>query len=586
MTVRELIAAGHAHYRAGRFADAAEAYRQALALAPDDPDALHYTGVMAFQRGQLGAALDLVQRSVALAPRKATYHANLGLVLYAAHRFDEAVAAQQQAIALQRDAPRLDAFNSLGTSLFALERTNEAIDAYRNELALHPGNAPAWSNLGAALSETGRIDEAIDCYRRAIELDPADSLTHGNLLMLLHFDPASDAGRIRDAHRAWARRHAEPLAPEVRPHRNDRTPGRKLKVGYVSPDLRGHVVGWSLLPILACHDRGQFEIFCYSDCARPDDVTEKLRGHADAWRDTARLNDAGLAEQVRDDRIDVLVDLTLHMSNNRMLAFARKPAPVQVTYLGYAASTGLPAMDFRITDAHMDPPGAPPDGPEELLRLPDCYWAYRPPDAAAALPVEPPPALRNGFVTFGSFNNYRKVNPAAVATWAAALRQVPDAQLLVVLNGGAGNTHVPLMFQQHGVDPTRVRLLPRQNLDRYFRLHAEVDIALDPFPYNGGVTTLNATWMGVPTVTLAGERAAGRAGLSLLTNLGLDDLVATTRDEYVTTLVRLAGDVGRLASLRMSLRERLRASPLMDERRFTRALEWLYAQAWERWRNP
>jgi predicted O-linked N-acetylglucosamine transferase (SPINDLY family) len=352
----------------------------------------------------------------------------------------------------------------------------------------------------------------------------------------------------------------------------------------VSPDLRGHVVGLSLLPILANHDRVRFEVFCYSDGARPDDVSAALRAHSDVWRDAGTLSDADLARQVRDDRIDVLVDLTLHMSNNRMLAFARKPAPVQVTYLGYAATTGLATVDYRIADVHMDPPEEPPDGPEELLRLPACYWAYRPPAGAASLPVGPPPMLRNAFATFGSFNNFRKVNGHTIAAWADVMRKVPASRLLIVLNGGEENAHVRAAFERHGVEGDRVRLLPRQSPADYFRLHDEVDISLDPFPYNGGITTLNALWMGVPTVTLAGDRAVARAGLSVLRNLGLDELVTTTPGQYVEALVRLAQDADRLARLRETLRDRLRASALMDEARFTRDLESLYEQAWERWR--
>ena len=585
MTARELIAGGHAHYRAGRFEQAREAYRAALGVAPDDAEALHYVGVMELHDGQTDAAIELIRRAIALVPGKATYHANLGLALYAAHRFDEAAAAQGRAIELSGEKVRPDAFNSLGSSLFALERMNEAIGAYRREIALHPGNAAAWSNLGTALAETGRIAEALDCYRRAVALNPGDSLTHGNLLMLLHFDPASNAEDVRIEHAAWAKRHADPLAAEIRPHGNTRAAGRRLRVGYVSPDLRGHVVGHSLLPILANHDRGKFEVFCYSDSGRQDDVTAALRGYADVWRDTGRSSDAALAELVRDDRIDVLVDLTLHMSNNRMLTFARKPAPVQVTYLGYAASTGLAGMDYRVSDVHMDPPGEQADGPEGLLRLPECYWAYRPPGAAAGLAVGPVPVVRNGFVTFGSFNNFRKVNVVTVAAWAGVLREVPDAKLLIVLNGGEENTHVHGWFAARGIDPGRVRLLPRQNLEAYFRLHDEIDIALDPFPYNGGVTTLNAIWMGVPTVALAGDRAVGRAGASILRNLGLPELVAPNLGEYVRGLAGLARDVARLVSLRETLRERLRASPLMDEAGFTRELEKLYAGAWERWRK-
>jgi predicted O-linked N-acetylglucosamine transferase (SPINDLY family) len=358
-----------------------------------------------------------------------------------------------------------------------------------------------------------------------------------------------------------------------------------VRIGYVSPDLHAHVVGWSILPVLANHDRRRFEVVCYSDYPQPDDLTRRLRGHADVWRDTAPLGDAQLAEQIRQDRVDVLIDLTLHMRYNRMPTFARKPAPVQVTYLGYAASTGLATMDYRVTDVHMDPPDHPSDGPEELLRLPHCYWAYRPADAGLALEVRrEPPAVRNGFVTFGSFNNFRKVNPGVVAAWAQIMARVPGSRLLIVLRGGDTNTHVLDAFEHHGGARSRVRLVGRVPVDQYFRLHNEVDVTLDPFPYNGGVTSLNSLWMGVPFVTLAGRRAVARAGLSILSNLQLAELVAYDVAEYVEATVRLAHDRDRLAELRRSLRRRLRQSPLMDEKRFTADLENLLLAAWERWR--
>lgn len=581
MSVPQAVAVGHEHFRAGRLAEAAGVFRQVLQVAPDEPGALHYLGVIACQQGQPDAGLDLIRRSIALQPDKPAYYNNLGLALARVRRFDEAVACQRQLLALRPDFP--DAHGNLGNSFLGLERMAEAEDCFRRELALHPDNATVWSNLGLVLSETGRVSESLDCYRRGVALRPDHAALHSNLLMVAQFDPAATVESLRAEHAAWVARHAAPLARTLLPHANDRTPGRRVRVGYVSPDLRGHVVGWSIEPVLARHDPARFEVYCYSDGAVADDVTRRLRGHAAAWRESGRLDPGQLAEQIRYDRIDVLVDLTLHMGHNRMPTFARKPAPVQVTYLGYAASTGLPTMDYRITDPHLDPPGTPPDGPEELLRLPRCYWAYRP--AADAPAVGLPPAARNGFVTFGSFNNFRKVNPGVVAAWADILWAVPDSRLLIVLRGGADNAHVLAWFERQGVAAGRVRLLPRQSVAGYFRLHGEIDVHLDPFPYNGGITNLNALWMGVPFVALAGDRPVARAGVSLLNNVGLPDLIAADVGEYVRKVVGLAQDPARLADLRGSLRDRLRASPLMDEEQFTRDLEALYLRAWERWRT-
>jgi predicted O-linked N-acetylglucosamine transferase (SPINDLY family) len=583
--VNHALRLGHAHLSKGRLDEAESAYRQVLSGAPNHPAATHFLGAVALRRGHLDVAIELMRRSVAAAPREVTFLVNLGVALVAARRFAEAIDVQTRAIALQGPRPLPDTYTSLGNCYYELERVAEAEAAYRKEVALHPDNGVGWCNLGVTLSETGRMTEAVACYRRAIALEPDEPRLWDSLLSLLPCDPGSDADAIRVEHRRWAERFAARLGRAFQPHANDRTPGRRLRVGYVSPNLRTHVVGRSLLPILEHHDRGRFEVFCYSDDRHPDDMTQRLRAHADLWRETFLLDDAQLAHQVRGDGIDVLVDLAVHMGGNRLLAFARRPAPVQVTYVGYAGTTGLPAMDWRITDVHMDPPGAAADGPEDLLRLSNCYWAYRPADAAPQVLPGALPCAANGFVTFGSFNNFRKVSEPVLAAWAGVLNGVPGSMLIVTLLGGETNTHLLDTLERFGVSRGRVRLLPRQRAADYFRLYARVDVSLDPFPYNGGITGLDSLWMGVPFVTLAGDRAVGRAGLSLLTNVGLTDLVTHSVDDYVARNVALARDTGRLAGLRSTLRGRLQQSPLMDEVRFTRDFERLLSEAWERWRS-
>ncbi|MDB5356761.1 MAG: repeat-containing protein [Phycisphaerales bacterium] len=579
VTVPQAVQLGNRHYVAGRLAEAEAMYRWVLQASPRHHVALHYLGAIALQRRQVGIAIDLMRQSIAEAPNVADYHSNMGLALVAAKRFEEALASQRRVIALAPAAP--EAYSDLANTLVELGRTEEAIENYRKELSLRPAAGKIWSNLGWTLAETGRIAEAIACYRRGIASLPENAALHGNLLTLVQFDPTTSAAEIQEEHRKWSAKHAAPLAREIRPHSNDRTPGRRLRIGYVTADFREHVVGRSLLPVLANHDKGCFEVYCYSGSVTHDDMTRQIRSHADVWRDTGDLNDAQLAEQIRQDRIDVLVDLTLHMANSRMLTFARKPAPVQITYVGYAASTGLPAMDYRVTDVHLDPPGRASDGPERLLRLPHCYWAYRPP--AQAPEVGPLPALRNGYVTFGSFNSFRKVNPGVIGTWAQLLRELPNSRLMLLLAGGNANTHVLSLFEHHGIRREQIQLLHLRPLDAYFRLYHDVDISLDPFPYNGGITSLDSLWMGVPFVTLAGERAVGRAGLSLLTNVGLTDLIAQSAGEYVQTTLHLARDTSRLEHYRQSLRTRLAGTALMNEKQFTCDLEALYAEAWNHW---
>jgi predicted O-linked N-acetylglucosamine transferase (SPINDLY family) len=578
--VRQALEHGHALFQTGRLSEAEAVYRQVLQLAPGRPEALHQLGIIALGRNELDAAIDFLREAIAARPDAVSYQRHLGLALVHAGRLEEAVTHQRQAVALDPDAG--GAWAELGHSYMALGNLAESIACYREEVARHSGNPEVWSALGLALSETGQIAEAIAATRRAVELEPANPRLHSNLLMLMNFDPAGDVAAIRAEHRAWAERHARPLARQVRAHPNDRTPGRRLRIGYLSPDFRDHVVARSLLPVLEHHDRSRFEVVCYSDTATPDDYTGRVRELADVWRDTTPLADAPLAQQIRQDRIDVLVDLALHLG--RPLVLARKPAPVQMTYLGYPAETGLPTVDYRISDVYLDPPTDRPEfGPEQPLRLPRCYWVYRP--AVPDIEVGPPPFRRNGHITFGSFNDGRRLHPGVVAAWAQILRELPDSRLLMVVRRGREqDAAFAEQFAAHGIPADRIRLLPRQPTEAYFRLYQEVDISLDPFPYNGGITSLDSLWMGVPFVTIAGDRPTGRTGLSLLTNVGLAEWVAGDAEQYVDFNTRLARALGRLADLRLSLRARLQASPLMDERQFTRDLEALYAGAWERWR--
>jgi predicted O-linked N-acetylglucosamine transferase (SPINDLY family) len=428
------------------------------------------------------------------------------------------------------------------------------------------------------------VEEAVACYRRGVLLEPDNAAFHSNLLRALLHDPATELAAVRNEHLAWADRHARPLAGEVRPHANDRNPNRRLRIGYVSPDLRAHAIGWLMGTILEHHDRQGFEIVCYSDAARicrPDAQTQRLQRHAHLWRDSAPLDDQQLADLIRQDRIDILVDLATHSANNRLLVFARKPAPVQVTYLGYPGPTGLSTMDYRLTDCHLNPPGQEPEGPEKLVYLPDCYWCYSAP--ADAPDVNDLPAAAKGHISFACLNTFGKVNSTVLALWAKVLAAVPRSRLHLLIAGGRGNGRVYKIFEQSGIDPQRIELIDRQDSSGYFKLYHAVDIALDPFPYNGHTTSYDGLYMGVPLVTLAGQLAVGRAGVSILSNVGLTDLIAQTSEQYVEIAASLAGNLPRVAELRRTLRQRMQDSPLMDGPRFVRNLELAYRQMWRAW---
>jgi predicted O-linked N-acetylglucosamine transferase (SPINDLY family) len=351
----------------------------------------------------------------------------------------------------------------------------------------------------------------------------------------------------------------------------------------VSSHFFAHAVNYFSEPILAAHDHDRFEVFCYAQIEREDDATARLRACADQWRDISKLDHAQAAELARDDGIDILVDLAGHIGNHHLLLFARKPAPVQVTYLGYQNTTGMAAMDYRLTDAWADPPGMTDAFyTEKLVRLPRSFFCYQP--STDMPPVNPLPALTSGRITFGSFNNFAKVTPRVLAAWAALLERVPRSRLIILADTASSLADdLACAFGRHGISPDRFELAGRRPRPEYLELLGQVDIALDPFPFNGHTTTCDALWQGVPVITLAGRTYAARFGSSAHANLDLCDLVAGSPEEYFEIAARLAGDVPRLVELRAGLRERMRASPLLDFAGFTRNLEAAYRQMWTDW---
>lgn len=634
-------------HRAGRLAEAEQAYRRILADHPQHPDALHLLGLVAHQSGRSAEALVLIQRATQLAPGQANYHNNLGEVyrsqgelelaqasyrraleidprLAAAHynlglvlAGDQPQAAQrhyEQAIAIEPNHAL--AHNNLGNLLRAQGQGEAAVESYREAIRCQPAYADPYVNLAVHLSEAGQVDaavavceqglrggaasaalwasfasglmgqgrgaEALEAFRRALALG-ADSQLYSNYLYALNFVSGQAPQEVFEAHRDWARRFAEPLSARRPPHTVDRDPNRRLRVGYVSPYFREHAVNFFVEPLIWAHDRAAVEVVCYSSVPRPDAVTQRLRAAVDQWRDASAMNDEALAELVRADRIDVLVDLSGHMGVHRLLTFARRPAPVQVTYLGYQNTTGMSAMDYRLTDAVADPPGMT-DAlyTEHLVRLPGAFFCC---DPLSEAPCSPLPALANGHVTLGSFNNYAKVQPAVVDTWMRLLGRLPGARLLVLANrGGHVERHLHAQAAAHGVDAARVEVVEKRPRADYLQLVARADIALDPFPMNGHTTTCDALWMGVPVVTMQGATYSSRFGSSPLVALGLErECIARSVEEYIEKVCRLASDVDRLESLRAELRTRIEGSVVMDARGFAERLEAAYRKMWHTW---
>jgi predicted O-linked N-acetylglucosamine transferase (SPINDLY family) len=615
-TIGDLLERALGHQRAGRPKEAEAAYRKVLARKPRHDRALFMLSGLLFEagrfeetsryledlvaitphpayltnlaeayrrQGELGAAADACARALAADPDLPEARHNLGLTLMNAGAPAKALPELERAVELRPDSAHFHV--SLAWVLLGLRRVGESLAHCRRAIALSPNLAAAHHHLANALTEEGDRAGAIASYRRAVELDPADHDAHSNLILVALTDPDYDAARLGALARAWARQHADPLREHQRPHANDADLDRPLRIGYVSPDLRAHPLRHFLRPLLRNHDRTAFEVYLYASVEHEDAVTEEYRAWAgDKFREIRRMDDGAAAELVRRDRIDILVDLAVHGAGHRLRLFACKPAPLQMTWLGYAGTTGLDAIDYRITDPFIDPPGTDLSVYSEASwHLPESFWCY---DALGTdLGVGPLPALAAGFITFGCLGSARKVHPGVVSLWARVLAAVPRSRLLLV---GEEHAREALLraFAAAGVEADRLEITGRLPHREYLARYNRIDVGLDTFPFAGGTTSLDAAWMGVPVVTLSGGTALHRAGVSIAMNLGLPELVAHSPDELVARAADLARDPERLGRLRAQLRGRLEASPLGDAPRFARHLEAAFRTAWRRLHTP
>jgi protein O-GlcNAc transferase len=612
-----LVASGFAHLGAGRLADAETVCTLALEQDATDADAWRLYGLLAERAGKIDYAIECLGKAAALRPGVAEVHYELGNVLRIGGKLDLAIGAYGEALRLRPNY--CDALINLGIALANSGSREKAAAAWEAALKLNPNDADAWanlgnlyrlmgrleesircsqraielgpdrastiSNLGVAYEQQGRLDEAIDCYRRALALSPRAMYTHSNLLMDLTYHGSIAPEEVFAEHRRWNDIFAKPHAAAIAPHVNDRDPNRKLRIGYVSPDFREHAIAFFMEPVLAHVDREKFEIYCYSAAPHADAVTTRLQDLVPNWRNIVGVRDAQVAEMVRADGIDILIDLSVHTAGHRLMLFARKPAPVQATWLGYAGTTGLDAIDWRITDAIVDPLGSTESlHSERLMRLPRTQWVYQPPGDAPD--VAPPPLERNGFVTFGNGTNLAKVTPQVIELWAKVLLSVPGSRLALKARSFTDQSTRHLFagaFARHGVGRERLSFEGGGDLRDYLNFFATVDICLDTFPFAGGTTTCHTLWMGVPVVTLVGRTSVSRVGASVLTNVGLAELIAASPEEFVSIARSLAGDAPRLRDWRTRLRSLMRSSPLCDPQGFARDLELAYRSMWAQW---
>jgi protein O-GlcNAc transferase len=569
---------GNALRKAGKPVEAIAAYRQAIAQQPQHVRAYNNLGVVYQEEGLWEDALLAVKQAVALRPQYSQAYVSLGNLLQEMNRFDEAAAAFRQALSL-RPNYSIAAYN-MGNALHCAGRMEEAIAAFQHAISLQPDYADAYHNLANVLHGVGRLDETIDAYDRAIALRPDHSGMAGTRLYTICFHDRYDAAMILRDSQDWNRRFADPLKNEIRPHENNRDPNRKLRIGYVSPDFRRHCQAFFTIPLLSHHDHSKFEIICYADVSKMDHVSREIQKYSDGWKSTVGMSDAQVAQMIRADQVDVLVDLTMHMSAAKPLVFARKPAPVQVAWLAYPGTTGIAAMDYRLTDPYLDPAGSyDADYAEKSFRLPHTFWCYDP------LKREPPvnslPAMSNGFITFGCLNNFCKLTDPTLALWSKVLGAIPTSRLILLAPLGL---HRQKVLDQLKVQPDRVEFLAFQPRPQYLQTYHRIDLGLDTFPYNGHTTSLDSLWMGVPVVSLMGKTVVSRAGFSQTSNLGLaDELVAKTDDQFVEIAKKLSGDLNHLNQLRSTLRQKMERSPLMDAERFAKDIEAAYRQMWQTW---
>ena len=575
---------GEGYRKLGRRDKAIAAYRRAIELRPCYPEALSNLGNVLVEEGYLDDAVAACRRALEFSPDFAEAHNNLGNALSEQGHLEQAVASYRHALKSWPDY--VEAHNNLGNALSEQGKLDEALSAYQQALSLQPDMAETHYNMGNAWKDRGEVELAVAAYRHALALQPTFAVAHSNLLHTLHYRAGDDAAAAYREHLRWNEVHAGPLAKLANAHDNDRNPGRRLRIGYVSPDFREHPVAFFVENLFAHHDGRQFELFCYSNAPVADRFTERFRQLAGRWHNIRALTDEQAAALIREDRIDILIDLAGHTADHRLLLFARKPAPVQGTYLGYCDTTGMSAMDFRLTDEHADPVGLTEHlHSERLVRLPGSAWCFRSPEDAPE--VAPAPVLRAGHVTFGCFNALPKTSPATLALWAEILRASPKSRLLLkaaTLRDASAQRCLRAAMTEAGIGPDRVDFLgPTLTNPAHLADYARVDIALDTFPYHGTTTTCDALHMGVPVVTLAGKTHAARVGVSLLMNLGLQELIAGGAEDYVAIALALAADVPRLLALRTTLRARMAASPLQDAPGFARNIETAYRQIWRGW---
>lgn len=576
------LARGAALLHSGELSEAGALLQELLCQYPDCAEGYLQLGRSWKAMGHPVLAQACWERSVMLDPGSGGAWQELGNVCAELGFWQEAERALRHAVIMM--PAHVKSWNNLGLALKAQYKLSEAVTCFERAISLQPDYVLAYHNCGNALIQQGKLHEAANYYLRGLQAAPGFVPGYSAYLFAMNYRTDLDPESLAAGYREFGARWEPPFSNGQRAFSVDRSPQRRLKVGYVSPDFRGHACSFFVLPLLAAHDERAVEIYGYSDVRAADEVTHRIRNACHHWRQTAGLNDEQLADLIRLDGIDVLVDLAGHSANNRLMAFARRPAPVQVTWLGMGHTTGLKAMDYFLTSPAFVPPGTEGLFSEQVYRLQRAPYVYRPHPASPE--VTPLPARTHGAVTFGCFSRLIRLNDRVVQVWSRILKSLPDSTLVLnsraLADPGTRQFHLD-RFQREGIDPSRVRMLASGSPIEALSAYRDIDLALDPFPHNAGTTTFEAMWMGVPVISLRDVPPLGRFGDALLKEVGLGDWVADSEEAYVQLACQWACDIEGLSELRASLRQRMCDSNLMDEPAFARAMEGAYREMWHAW---
>lgn len=568
----------------GNPAGAESCLRRSIALIPNQVHALFNLGIALRDQGKLENSADILRQAIKIKPDYLEAYSSLGFVLLSLRRREEAIEAFHEVA--RRKPEFAEAHANVGAALFGHGRLEESASSLRRAIELKPEHGTFHDTLGTVLCCQGKIEEAIKQHEEAVRCQPNEPISYSNLLMTMQYRTSNDATSSISQHRLWAERYVSFKNPPANSYSNRPDPARRLRIGYVSPDFREHSVAYFLEPLLANHDSTVVEVFCYADVPHPDATTRRLQSLAHHWRPISKLPHPRVAGIIQADAIDILVDLAGHTGSNRLPVFAQKPAPIQTTYLGYPNTTGLSTMDYRLSDSHADPIGqSEAFYTETLMRLDPGFLCYQPPADAPA--VKPAPCSSNNYVTFGSFNNLSKVNPEVIALWARILLALPESKMVLKyhwLSDEATRERYYSLFAKHGIARERLQVFGMApTTAEHLAMYALMDIALDTFPYNGTTTTCEALWMGVPVITLAGRTHAGRVGVSLLSQVGLTELIAESPEQYLHKAVHLAANRDRLTRPRSELRQQIADSALCNGQAFAQRVETAYRTMWQKW---